>query len=311
MDRPRSARTLYDLSRAHREQLLRWIAETGLAMAGLVALMSVSGLVWGWNHHLHLSSPPGQGGALAVSVLAVCVLAALTWVAFTLSYSTVARVGSVLLAVAALAVAVSAIVAPGPTAPGLAHAEALVSALVLITLLGFCSAIYLSSKTFVRRDKRDRAQRRVSWAGDTRDRTLPKLGWPVALPYFLLAYGLGFTGLYLSLAADDSVFIGAGDPLSAIGYATAVLGFAVAGTLRSRESSAYGPLAASAATALSIPLVLGGVLFADATHRPMTGPLVALTLTVVLIPALGWLAQHRATTTPLPTASVCSPEGTK
>lgn len=55
--------------------------------------------------------------------------------------------------------------------------------------------------------------------------------------------------------------------------------------------------------------MLGGVLVADATHRPVTGPLVALALLVVLIPALGWLAHHRATTAPLPTASGCSSEG--
>lgn len=280
-----TVRDLYDLGRAQREPLLRWVADTGLAMLGLLGLLSGPGLVFGWNHHLHLGSSPGQGGALAGATLVVCVAAVLTWGAFALHYVAATRVGVVLLAVAAVVVAVSAAVAPGPGPAAAASSEALVAALGLVTLLGFCPAIWLSAPTPSRRD--------------TRDRALPKLVWAVALPFYLLTYGLVFTAMYVSLSSDDSVFVSAGDPRSAIGYAIAVLGFAVMGTVRSRATSVYAALAASAATALCLPLALDGVLLAWATDQPGAAQSIALALMVLLIPALLGLARHRAATPPL------------
>lgn len=294
-----TVRDLYDLGAAQRDPLLRWVADTGLAIVGLLGLMSGPGLVFGWNHHLYLGSPPGQGGALAVATLVVCVAAVLTWGAFALHYMAATRVGVVALAVAAVVVAVTAAVAPSPGSVAPISSEVVVAVLGLVTLFGVCPTIWLSAPTPSRRD--------------TRDRALPQLSWSVAMPFYLLAYALAFTGLHVSLSTDDSVFVGAGDPLSVIGYAIAVLGFAVVGTLRSRATSAYTALGASAATALCLPLALGGVLLTAATDQPGTVQRLDLALMVVLIPALLWLARHRAATTPLDTldraAATTAPEG--
>lgn len=283
-----AARDLHELARIHRGPLLRWIADTGLAMVGMVGLLCAPAVVFGWNHHLHLGSPPEQGGGLAVAVLAGSLLAALTWLAFALHYTTLARTGTVLLAVAGVAVVTWAAL-PRP------DSTAVVAGLALVTLLGFCPAIYLSAPTPSRRD--------------TRDQSLPKLRWPVAVPLYLLAYTLAFTGLNLSLNIHHSVFVGAGDPRSVIAYTITILGFAVVGTLRSRAPSAYAALAASVAATLSLPLALGGLLLPKPDYLPETGPVLQLVLLAVLIPTLLWLAHHRATTAPLPSVPVAIGEG--
>lgn len=277
-------RDLRELGRTHRTQLARWVADTGLAMVGMVGLFSAPGLVFGWNHHLHLGMPAGQGGVLAAAELAVCVIAVLTWLTFALHYTTATRIGAVALGSAGLVVTVTVTLAPNPATTA-DHADPVVAGLALVTLLGFCPAIHQSAPTPSRRD--------------TRAQSRPKLSWPIALPLYLLAYALAFTGLDLSLNSHDSVFVGAGDPRSVINYAIAMLGFAVVGTLRSRAPSAY---AAAAATTLCLPLALSGLLLPTPADQPVTGPVLDLVLAVVLIPTLLWLAHHRATTTPLLTA---------
>jgi hypothetical protein len=188
-----------------------------------------------------------------------------------------------------VAVAVLSDVAPDPGAPGGGHPAPVASVLVLITVLGFCPTIYLSAAGTAPRDSRD-------WA-------LPKVSWPVALPFYLLGYALAAIGLYSSLSSSDSLFVSGGDPLSAIQYAVAVLGFAVVGILRSRATSVHAPLSAAAATVLCLPLGVSALLLARSATRPLTVPVIELALMVVLIPALGCLAHQRSATAPLATVA--------
>ena len=275
-------RDLEDIGREHREQLLRWVAQTGISMVGLVGLLYGPGVALGWNHHVHLGAAPGQGGALAVPALTACVVAAATWLMFSLRYALATRVGAVLLAAAGLVVAVPSAATPIPGAPVAGHPEPVVSVLALITLLGICAVVYLSAPSPVR--------------PDTRDPALPELSWMVALPFYLLTYAVAFSAMFSSLDLSDSVFAGGGNLLSAIQYAIAVLGFALAGIVRSRAPAVWAPLAGVTAVVVCLPLAVGAPLLAAATAHPDTRPVIDLALLVVLIPALLWLARHRTAT---------------
>lgn len=275
-------RDFYDIGQKHREQLLRWVAQTGLSMTGLIGLLYGPGVALGWNHHVHLGATPGQGGALAVAALTACVVAAATWLTFSLRYALATRVGAVLLAVAGLVVAVLGAATPIVGASSAAHPEPVVSVLAFITLLGICAVTYLSAPSSER--------------PDTRDSALPELSWVVALPFYLLTYAVAFSAMFSSLDLSDSVFAGGGNLLSAVQYAIAVLGFALAGILRSRTPAVWAPLGGVAAIVVCLPLAVGAPLIAAATAPAVTRPVIDLALLVLLIPALLWLARHRIAT---------------
>ena len=95
--------------------------------------------------------------------------------------------------------------------------------------------------------------------------------------------------MFSSLDLSDSVFAGGGALLSAVQYAIAVLGFALAGTLQSRATATYAPLTGVAAIVVCLPLAVCAPLLAAATAHPVTRPVIDLALLVLLIPALLWL----------------------
>lgn len=191
-------------------------------------------------------------------------------------------VGTVRFAVAGLVVAVLGADTSILGVPGAGLPEPVVSVLRFSTLLGICTVAYLSAPSTVR--------------PDTRDPSLSEVGWAVALSLYLLRYAVAFSAMFSSLDLGDSLFAGGGNLFSAVQYAIAVLGFALASILRSRTPVSYAALAGVTAIVVCLPFAVGAPLIAAATAHPATRPVIDLGLLVVLIPALLWLARHRIAT---------------
>lgn len=244
-----------------RDQFLAHLGQIGLTTFGMVSLLAGVGIVSRWSHlHAEVLSQPTALIGVAVGFLTV-----LTWLLFTLRCVRLARVGAVLAAVAAvgdLAVYATSIREPG-SAPPVALAMLLVAFLVF-------QAIVLRAVDLPR--------------GDTTDTTLPELSKPFALPFKVLAFGLAYSALWATLNNGAHLFNGR--PLAAIHYGTAGLGFTVAGALSKRSTAASAALAC-------------WLLIASAAGTSMTDTVVSLALMLALVPAMLWLARHRAPTSPI------------
>jgi hypothetical protein len=268
MDR---ATDLRQLAGDDRDVILAHAGQTGLAVFGMAALLAGCGVLGRWNHLRTevLSQPTAVIGIVLGS------LTVLTWVVFTRRHVTATRVGTVVLAVGA--VADLAVYAASTREPQ--SAPPLAIAMLLIPFLGVL-AIAFRSVDFPRVDSLDPA--------------LPELSRPVAWAFNVLAYGLGFAGLWATLSDGSSLF--PARPIVAIHYGTAALGFSVVGALRGREIAA---LACVLAIVVYLPAEASWLLIASAAGTSISATLTNLALMLTLVPALVWLARHRATTAPL------------
>jgi hypothetical protein len=263
--------SLRDVVGQHREHLLSFLAQLGLSIFGLATAFRLGLLL--------VIVPDTRADLVAAPVIALAyvagALAVLTWIAFSLRWVIATRIGAVLVALAAVADAGLYIASPRP-----AHSAApIVAVLLLIPALSFLAVVFVAAG-MSRPAKRD----------DTR----PPMGWPVALPLYALGYALAVTGLVTAASGTQ--------PLknlpSGILWGSAVLGFSVVGALRWRRTLAFEALGCVIAVVLYLPAIVSWLLITAAAGQPTTVGWITGALLVVLIPALLWLAHHRANTAP-------------